>query len=171
MKIAIIDFEATALWADADVIEAGIAIFDRQETIWTWSSLVCPSSDCRWDEKSAGVHNIPRAVLADAPSPRWVAAELNRVVREHGVSLVHADGFPYDPTWMTNLFHDGAITPAFDIAPIEKMPRMHVNAVRHFMNEYLSRTMVPHRAGEDALRLMQAYCYALGKRPTVVPQP
>jgi len=167
--IAIIDFEATALRADADVIEAGIAIYDRADTIKTWSSLVRPSPDCHWDPKSAEIHKIPRADLENAPSPRWVAVELNRIMREHRIDVVHADGFPYDPTWMANLFHDAAITPAFDISPIEGMPRMHARAVRHFMNEYLSRTMVPHRAGEDALRLMQAYCYARGKKPVVVP--
>jgi hypothetical protein len=44
--IAIIDFEATALSKSADVIEVGVAIYDRQEMIRTWSSLVRPSPDC-----------------------------------------------------------------------------------------------------------------------------
>lgn len=164
--IATIDFEATALSRDADVIEVGVVICDRQETIRTWSSLVRPRPDCRWDEKSAQVHKITRAELDLALEPSWVAVALNRAMQ--GVPAAYCDGYPFDSVWMGKFFHDARIEPAFSIAPTEEMPRMHLNAVRHHMNAYLNRTMVPHRAGEDALRLMQAYTYAIGKKPNVV---
>jgi hypothetical protein len=98
--IAIVDFEATALSKAADVIEVGVAIFDR--------------------------------------------------------------------IWMANLFHEGKVEPAFAIEPIEEMPRMDMRAVRHHVNACLLRVVVPHRAGADALQLMQAYVYALCKEPDVV---
>jgi hypothetical protein len=48
------------------------------------------------------------------------------------------------------------------------MPRTHMRIVRMHMGAYMGRTMAPHRAGPDALRLMQAYCYELGRKPAVV---
>jgi DNA polymerase III epsilon subunit-like protein len=164
--IAIVDFEATALSKAADVIEVGVAIYDRQETIRTWSSLVRPSPDCLWSDKAAEVHKIMRSDLEAAPEPAHVCAELNRVMK--GVPLAYCDGYQFDRIWMGNLFHDGKVEPAFAIEPIEEMPRMHMRVVRRHMNAYLLRAAVPHRAGADALRLMQAYVYALGKEPDVV---
>jgi DNA polymerase III epsilon subunit-like protein len=164
--IVIVDFEATALSKAADVIEVGVAIYDRQDTIGTWSSLVRPSPDCLWSDKAAEVHKIVRSELEGAPEPARVCVELNRVM--NGVPVAYCDGYQFDRIWMGNLFHDGKVEPAFAIEPIEKMPRMHMRAVRHHMNAYLLRAVVLHRAGADALRLMQAYVYALGKEPDVV---
>jgi hypothetical protein len=103
---------------------------------------------------------------AIAPSPSGVAAELNHVMA--AARTAFCDGYQYDLAWMTNLFRDAGIEPVFSIAPIEEMPRMHIEALRRQMNGYLDRTMVPHRAGDDALRLMLAYTHAIGKKPNVV---
>jgi DNA polymerase III epsilon subunit-like protein len=164
--IAIVDFEATALSKAADVIEVGVAIYDRQDTIGTWSSLVRPSPDCLWSDKAAEVHKIVRSELEGAPEPARVCVELNRVM--NGVPVAYCDGYQFDRIWMGNLFHDGKVEPAFAIEPIEEMPRMRMREVRHHMNAYLLRAMVQHRAGADALRLMQAYVYALGTEPNIV---
>ncbi len=145
------------------MIEAGVAIYDRHETIQTWSSLVRPSPHCRWDEQAAAVHKIARADLQDAREPRFVADELNKVM--DGVAAAHCDGYKYDAAWMNNLYRDAGIAPSFELNPLEEMPRTHM---RMHMGAYLDRTATPHRAGPDALRLMQAYCYALGKKPAVV---
>ncbi|MGO9134173.1 MAG: exonuclease domain-containing protein [Methylovirgula sp.] len=164
--ITTIDFETTALSKDADVIEVGVAIFDRQETLRTWSSLVRPSPNCRWSEKAEQVHKIARVELEQALDPAWVACKLNQVMT--GVTTAYCDGYQFDRVWMGNLFHEARVEPAFSIAPIEEMPRMHLNVVRDQMNAYLNRTLTPHRAGEDALRLMRAYLYAIGKQANVV---
>lgn len=164
--IATIDFETTALSKAADVIEVGVAIFDRQETIKTWSSLVRPSPNCLWSDQSAQVHKISRLDLEIAPEPSTVATELNRIMA--GALTAFCDGYQYDRFWMSNLFRDAGIESEFSIAPIEEMPRMHVDTLWRQMNAYLDRTMVPHRAGDDALRLMQAYTHSIGKKPNVV---
>lgn len=163
--IATIDFETTGLSRDADVIEVGVAICDRQETIKTWSSLVRRRSDCRWDENSAQVHKITPGELGRAPEPVWAACKLNQLMTS--VATAYCDGYQFDRIWMGTLFRNANIEPAFSIAPIEEMPRMRLRVVQLHLREYLSRTMVPHRAGADALRLMQAYCYAVGKAPNV----
>ena len=165
--ITTIDFEATALSKDADVIEVGVAIFDRQETIRTWSSPVRPSPNCRWSEKAEQVHKIARSELEQALEPARVAFRLNQIMT--GVTTAYCDAYQFDRIWMGNFFHDANVEPAVSIAPIEEMPRMHLRLVQIHMRDYLDRTMVPHRAGEDALRLIQAYLYAIGKRANVVP--
>jgi hypothetical protein len=48
---------------------------------------------------------------------------------------------------------------------------MHLRPVQIHMRDYLDRTMVPHRAGEDALRLIKAYLYAIGKQAKVIMVP
>jgi hypothetical protein len=63
-KIATIDFEATALSNEGDPIEVGVAIYDRQDLIQTWSSLIRPGMSCLWDETSAAVHKIARTDLS-----------------------------------------------------------------------------------------------------------
>jgi DNA polymerase III epsilon subunit-like protein len=166
LKIATIDFEATALSPDADAIEVGVAIFDRQSLIHTWSSLVRPSANCLWNEASANVHKIAKLDLDRAPEPRWVAAELNRLMA--GVPIAYCDGYQFDQRWMASLFRAADVEPGFTIEPVEEMPRLHLRVVRHHMLAYLGRTLAPHRAGDDALRLMQAYVYALGKKVNVV---
>ncbi len=148
------------------MIEVGVAIYDRHETIQTWSSLVRLSPHCQWDEKAAAVHKIARADLQDAPEPHFVAGELNRVM--DGVAAAYCDGNKYDAAWMNNLYRTAGITPSFELNPLEELPRTHMRIVRMHMGAYMGRTMAPHRAGPDALRLMQAYCYALGKKPAVV---
>lgn len=164
--IATIDFEATALSPDADVIEVGVAIFDRHETIKTWSSLVRPSLNCLWSDKSAEVHKIMKLELETAPEASKAAAKLNRVMT--GVQTAYCDGYQFDRIWIHNLFSRGKLEPAFSIAPIEQMPRMHAETARFRMKAYLDRTLVLHRAGDDALNLMQAYTYAVGKTPKVI---
>jgi DNA polymerase III epsilon subunit-like protein len=164
--IATIDFEATALSKDAAVIEVGVAIFDRHETIKTWSSLVKPRPGCLWSEKSAQVHKITRSELEMAPDPTVVVEELNRVLAD--ALTVYCDGLEFDRAWMGNLFRDGERDANFTIAPIEAMSRMHFDAVSRQVNAYLDRTMVVHRAREDAQRLMQAYTYAIGKKTSIV---
>jgi DNA polymerase III epsilon subunit-like protein len=122
---------------DAEVIEVGVAIYDRHETIQTWSSLVRPSPHCRWDEQAAAVHNIARADLQDAPEPRFVAGELNKVM--DGVAAAHCDGYKYDAAWMNNLYRNAEITPSFELNPLEEMPRTHMRIVRMNMGAYLER--------------------------------
>jgi DNA polymerase III epsilon subunit-like protein len=162
--IAIIDFEATALSIQADPIEVGVAIFDREkDVIRTWSSLIRPSADCLWDEKSAGVHKIGRAEADVAPEASSVACELNRIMA--GTPVAYCDGYEFDQSWSSALFRNAQIEATFKLKSIEEMPRMHLRVVRHHIRAYLGSMEVPHRAGEDALRLMKAYTYALGKNP------
>lgn len=164
--IAIIDFEATALSMEADPIEVGVAIYNRDALIRTWSSLIRPNKDCLWDEKSAAVHKIARLDLEVAPLPTSVALELNRLMA--GSETAYCDGYEYDNAWLERLYQEAGVVRRFEIAAIEEMPRMHLRVVRHHMFGYLARTAVPHRAKEDALRLMQSYLYALGKKADVV---
>jgi hypothetical protein len=163
--VTIIDFEATALSIAADPIEVGVAIYDRDESvITTWSSLIRPNPSCMWDEKSAAIHQIARADLKDAPEPASVSWELNQ--RMIGIQTAYCDGYEFDTAWLARLYQ-GTDPPRFKIEPLEMMPRMHLRVVRHHMGDYLARTVVPHRAGADALRLMQAYVYALGRKVSV----
>jgi inhibitor of KinA sporulation pathway (predicted exonuclease) len=166
LKIATIDFEATALSSEADVIEVGVAIFNREDLILTWSSLVRPTDNSLWSETSANIHKITQRDLENAPDAQWASSELNRVM--NGVPVAYCDGFEYDSRWMESLFRASGSQPVFQIAPIEEMPRMHLRVVRHHMRGYLEQTQVKHRAGEDATRLMQAYTYALGKTTNVM---
>jgi len=157
--VATIDFEASAL--NGEAIEVGIAIFDGQETIKVWSSLICPSQDCIWSKEAEKIHNISRDMLKTAPMPSRVAADLNRIMAEAGIHTAHCDGFEFDRIWMLKLFQDAGIAPEFSLGWTNQLPLKTAAELNRYL-VYLRIRPIPHRAREDALRLMQAYMHAIG---------
>lgn len=165
--IATIDFEMTALSYEADMIEAGIALWRQDGPIRTWSSLVRPRPDCLWSEESAKIHRIARHELEEAPDPAVVAARLNELLVE--TEIVYCDGLPYDQVWMRGLFWSADLKPTFRLADIWQMPGLDVASQMRRMRRWLDEvTLTQHRAGPDAADLLRAYAYALGYEPQVV---
>jgi hypothetical protein len=164
--IATIDFEASSLSMQGEPIEVGIALWQRDGPIRTWSSLIYMIDDVSWSEESAEIHGIGREELLRAPHPARVAERLNAHMANSPFAF--CDGGESDLRWMWQLYSAGNTNPVFRLLPFEAMPGLHIEAVRNRMWEFLDTTKAPHRAGPDAVRLMHAYAYALGEEPVVL---
>lgn len=163
--IATIDFEASSLTEQGAPIEVGIALWIRGGPIQMWSSLIHVFDDASWSPESADVHGIKREELVRAPHPTKVAELLNTHMAKSPIAF--CDGGVSDERWMRQLYHDSSLKPVYQLAPIEAMPGLHIDNIARRMWEFLETTKPPHRAGDDAVRLMRAYAYSVGELPPV----
>lgn len=162
-EIAFIDFEAPALAARVCPIEVGVAIWQRGDAIRAWSSLIWRRPEAPWSEASEAIHHITRDELETAPKPSAVTAWLNSLLAPIGVA--HADGIPYDDTWCLALFREAGVERRFTVEP---MPSMNIVQAWRIGAHLRKNRDVPHRAGADAVRLMQAHAAAYRERPQVI---
>lgn len=164
--IATIDFEASSLAEESEPIEVGIALWARGGPIRTWSSLIHMPADIFWSEESAALHGIKRSDLLRAPLPANVAEQLNAHMASSPFAF--CDGGVSDERWVRRLYRGASFRPVFRLAPIEAMPGLHVDESARRMWQFIEIEKAPHRAGKDAVRLMQAYAYSLGESPFVI---
>lgn len=168
MNPIFIDFEASGLGEDTWPIEVGLAWIGidgdvhaeghliRPEPIWSWDA---------WSEESAGIHNIPRAQLDDAPAAADVAPW---VVRTVGRATVLSGAPPYDQRWLDVLL-------ATIGSPELRIEDYHAAAFSWFGGATapqlhapygtLNQRRVPHRAAEDARGLALAWRAGLHADP------
>jgi hypothetical protein len=163
--LATIDFEASALAQQGEPIEVGIALWEIDKPILSWSSLIYPSANMLWSQESAEIHGILREQLACAPHPARVAARLNELMANSPVAF--CDGGESDERWLFQLYEAGGLKPCFRLAHFETMPGTHLDVIRNKMWAWLEATKPPHRAGSDAVRLMHAYAFGQDRQPEV----
>lgn len=163
--IATIDFEAAGF--SGSPIEVGVALWDRDGPIKTWSSLIYLVEDSIWDPAAEAIHGISKQDLAGAPHPARVCERLNKIMMD--VDIAYCDGLPHDAFWLAALYQDGGMAPVFNLRSIVAMHKLQrFENLWNRMRHYLDQSLIVHRAGDDALQLMQAYAYAIGAKPDVV---
>jgi hypothetical protein len=170
--IVVVDFEASCLGPHSYPIEAGIARWDGEgRPIRVWSGLIRPiprwiqHGDWTWESQQ--VHGIAPADLADAPEPGTIVSGLEALAV--GEAHVLCDGGEHDLRWLVRL-SQAAGRPGlpfgladYDEAILDMPYSVYVDVVGE-----LERTPVPHRAGPDAARMVQARVVGLtGRRADV----
>ena len=159
--VLVVDLEASGLGPGSWPIEVGLAWVEEGE-VRSWSSLIRPEPDWdegAWDPIAEEVHGISREALEGAPTAWTVAADLlSRVAGRP----VFSDAPEHDGRWLRRLL-DAQPTPAgvrildFDQAVGAVCGEQGAN----WAYERLERTRTPHRAGQDAARMMGAILYGL----------
>jgi len=160
--ITVIDFEASSFDEGSYPIEVGVGIWHGpRNPIHLWSSLIRPVQTWtltgHWSRKSERVHGISRPELAEGRPPSEVACILNSRV---STRVAWCDGGPYDAYWLRTLYAAAGCTPSFHL-----MDWGALSIGRPELSErlfaFLERTPAPHRARNDALRLLQALASAI----------
>lgn len=158
--LLIVDFEASCLGPYSYPIEAGIAGWEGpSHPVRTWSSLIRPQrkwiehGDWTWEAQQ--VHGIAPADLEGARTPHEVVSGMRMLAEGMGRAL--CDGGDHDLRWLTRLtLASGWPYLPFGLCDfksrtMEFEPDAFERTVAH-----LEATAVPHRAGPDAVRLLQA---------------
>lgn len=157
LPLAIIDFEASSLEHDSYPIEVGMAVLDAVGTINTWSTLIRPTTTWElsghWSHRSQRIHGIAREELGAGLSPRQVMQELNE--RLALIPRVCCDGGDYDRMWLHSLSRAAGIDPEFELADLDALlAECAIDPAA--VGDHLHQSAIPHRAGPDAERLLQA---------------
>lgn len=158
--LIVIDFEASALATDAYPIEVGIAIADTPTSDpVVWSTLVSPAPswkiDQQWDPDAERIHGITRWELRDGLTARKAMDELNQRI-PNGVK-VWCDGGHYDKAWLEALSQAADLAPSFELRDLSTDWRCAAQLRECFM-QLLASTRAPHRADQDAARVLKALC-------------
>lgn len=122
----------------------------------SWSSLIRPTSEWTrrgaWSRRSQAVHGITHEMLAEAPPPATVFAELNRRVADF--DILFCDGGSYDAHWLRELCRAAAAPPAFRMADISILLGLGPYR-RNRYSDLLAASAAPHRAEADARRIAE----------------
>lgn len=171
-RLVVLDIEASALGKRSYPIELGVAIIEgTAKPIQTWSSLIMPTNDWEtnglWSLHSQAVHGITiERLRREGRSVDFACHRLNALLRP-AVAVV-TDAPMYDQAWLDRLFDSAGKEQQFVTYDFERLAG-YLNAEEHrqFLH-LLRRSVAPHRAGPDALRLASAVLEArLGYRPQV----
>ncbi|WP_121119991.1 hypothetical protein [Croceibacterium ferulae] len=168
--IAVLDIEASALGYRSYPIEVGLAVIEQMQPIRVWSALIRPTQmwvdGGIWSSESAQIHGVPfERLLEDGKAVEQVCDYLNAVLAN---TIVVTDAPEHDQSWLATLFRAAERSQMFALHDYDALAgtltfdqqRQHVGI--------LERDRVPHRAGDDALRLAAAYVEALtDTRPVV----
>ena len=161
MDIVAIDFEASSLARDSWPIEIGLAWLDLTSSdpkIETWSSLIRPEPDwCEslWDPAAEEIHGISLNRLKAEGRPAWDVA-IDALALVEGKTLV-SDAPTFDTRWFWKLLDASPQAPAFVIRDFDEIAAALLG--KEGLADAWTRLEaleVPHRAGEDAARLMRA---------------
>lgn len=153
-RFCVIDFEASSL--EGWPIEVGLSCWQDGRAV-TWSSLIRPAvgwDPALWSTDAERIHRIDRRVLDSAPPAVEVAAEL---IRRIAGRRVLSDAPAFDGQWARLLFDAGGIS---DQPVIEDLIPVAVDLLNRdydrarAMLARLEAEEPPHRAGEDAERIM-----------------
>jgi DNA polymerase III epsilon subunit family exonuclease len=110
-RIVVVDTETTGM-SPADghaLVEVATVVLENGAIGETWSSLIRPGRPIPPD--AAAVHGITDAMVADAPSPAAVAAELRRRCGEHAVAFHNS---PFDLPFVIELLRASGQPPLFN---------------------------------------------------------
>ncbi len=150
----VIDLEASGFGRGSYPIEIGVALPNGDLHAW----LLKPLADwTHWNDSAEGVHGISRLRLdREGIAPRTVARTLNRLLEG---KTVYTDGWGVDSTWMSLLFHDTDVFQRFRLESIfTLLDQAGMDRWASAREEVLRRTsLVPHRAGSDALIVQTTY--------------
>lgn len=158
--LLVVDFEASCLGPYSYPIEAGIARWDGPgHPIRTWSSLILPQArwidhgDWTWEAQQ--VHGIAPADLEHGRSPHDVVSGLR--IMAAGLGKAICDGGEHDLRWLVRLtMASGWPHLPFGLADFDDMTLSLPGPAYMGMLEILEHTPIPHRAGQDAVRMVQA---------------
>ena len=154
----IIDVEASGFGAGSYPIEVGIAMPEGSD----FCRLIRPESNwTRWDEDTEKVHGITREILQSHGKPVIeVAEQLNEILDN---KIVYSDGWGYDQTWLSLLFHHAGIHQRFQLEPLtaimsDHQMRMWERTKWGVIREF---NLQRHRASSDAKILQLTYLRSL----------
>lgn len=169
---AVIDFEASALDEQSYPIEVGVALWDGPiAPVRTWSSLIEPAPpwvrDGVWFEAAQRIHGISPTDLVGAPRPATVLTALNAMLRNAQTAI--SDNPKWEDQWLRRLADAAGGEPRFTVDGLSDRLAYLPGHVRQLMIEHVGANPRPHRAGADALLLVQALAHGLGRDPDIVP--
>ena len=151
---AIIDLEASGFGKGSYPIEVGFVLPEGA----MFCTLILPPPHWRhWDEKAQAVHHISRDVLQShgKPAPE-VARMLNAQLRGR---TIYSDGWANDYTWISLLFDEAELTPAFKLDNLRSLlDEQQANAWHACKETVMAELNLPrHRASTDARVLQLTY--------------
>jgi DNA polymerase III epsilon subunit family exonuclease len=152
-RIVVVDTETTGM-SPADghaLIEIAAVVLERGAIGETWSSLVRPARPIPPD--ASAVHGITDAMVADAPEPARVAAELRRRCGDHTLAFHNS---PFDLPFVVALLKAGRAAPLtgpiVDTLGLARgLGGEGGNSLLSLRARYALPAEVPHRALGDAL--------------------
>lgn len=148
---AIIDFEASGFGKGSYPIEVGF-VLPRGAMYCT---LIAPAPHWRhWDAQAESIHHITREILlAHGKQASVVAQSLNQQLRGQ---TVYSDGWANDFSWLSLLFDQADMTPAFRLDNLRALLTEVEAATWHACKQtVLAELQVQrHRASTDA-RVLQ----------------
>ncbi len=154
----IIDVEASGFGAGSYPIEVGIAVPEGSD----YCRLIRPEpSWTRWDEDTEKVHGLTREILQNHGKPAVeVAKQLNDILAD---KVVYSDGWGYDQTWLSLLFHHAGTQQQFQLEPLtaimsDHQMRMWERTKWGVIREF---NLQRHRASSDAKILQLTYLRSL----------
>lgn len=158
--LLVVDFEASCLGPYSYPIEAGIARWEGPgHPIRVWSSLIQPQA--RWIEhgdwtwEAQQIHGIEPADLERGRSPHDVVSGLRAMSVGMGKAL--CDGGEHDLRWLTRLtMASGWPHLPFGLDDFDDKTTSLDGPAYMGMLEILEHTPIPHRAGPDAVRMVQS---------------
>ena len=157
-RIAILDVEASALERGSYPIELGVALVRRpSEPIGVGAKLIRPTADWLktglWSKSSEAVHGLSlERVRLEGEPVEAVCDWLNGLLDTD--TIVATDAPRYDQDWLDTLFAAAGRHQEFRIFDFQVLTR-DFSADQHRHLAYLLRKDAPpHRAAEDALRLV-----------------
>ena len=148
---AIIDLEASGFGKGSYPIEVGYVLPEGA----TYCTLILPPPHWQhWDDKAQAVHHITREVLVSHGRPATeVALALNAQLRGR---TLYSDGWANDYTWLSLLFDEADMTPAFRLDNLRSLLDEQQAGAWHACKEtVMAELQMPrHRASTDA-RVLQ----------------
>jgi len=148
---AIIDLEASGFGKGSYPIEVGFVLPEGA----MYCTLILPPPHWRhWDDKAQAVHQITREVLQTHGKPALdVARALNAQLRGR---TIYSDGWVNDYTWLSLLFDEAELTPAFRLDNLRSLlDEQQANAWHACKDAVMAELQLPrHRASTDA-RVLQ----------------
>jgi hypothetical protein len=149
---AIIDIEASGLGHGSYPIEVGFVLPDGA----SYCSLIRPAPHWKhWDVSAERLHHITPQILANHGNPALaVATTLNQRLRDR---VIYSDGWANDYSWLSLLFDEVDLTPAFRLENLRLILTEEEAALWHPTKAAVLAGMPQdrHRASIDALVIQQ----------------
>ena len=150
----VIDLEASGFGAGSYPIEAGFVTASGER----YCALIRPAEHwVHWDAEAEAVHGISRDVLREhGRPPIEVARALNSALAGR---TVYSDSWLYDFSWLSVLFNEAGLAPAFRLEHIYSLlgetERAAWGDAQHAVERELS--LRRHRASSDALIVQKTW--------------
>ena len=163
--LIVIDFEASALGMRSYPIEVGLARWQSIDApLEVWSTLIRPTDGWLlggvWNPEAAAVHGIRKDDLSSGMPPADVMAHINEMASN---PFAWCDGGSQDDHWLGTLAHAASVVPRFRLADWDMLGGALSSDGYRRMVRWLETSPPPHRAGDDAARLLRAVAVGLGQ--------